>query len=190
MQKWSKLDMSVIIGISEVDAGTLRKAHATHPISLVEVRYSLLDRGIEESLIPAARELGIGIVTFANLFHGVIGGRNPQEKLAMLSKRMSPQAVEKLNEVVPRLDMLKDMANKKGITLSQLAIAWVLAQGDDIMALVGSQTVAQLHDTVKTIDINLSKDDLLQIEQIIPKEYASNSAMLPINLDRDGLFVW
>jgi len=178
------------VGISEVNAETLRKAHATHPVSLVEVRYSLLDREIEDSLIPTARELGIGIVTFANLFHGVIGGSNPSEKLAMLSKRMPPQAVEKLNQVIPRLDLVKKLADKKGVTLSQLAIAWVLAQGDDILALVGSRTVAQLQDTVKTIDINLDKDDLSEIEQAIPKEYAANSAMLPINLDKNGLFIW
>jgi aryl-alcohol dehydrogenase-like predicted oxidoreductase len=177
------------VGISEVDADTLRRAHATHPISLVEVGYSILNRGIEESLLPAARELGIGVVAFGILFHGVIGGSNPAEKVATLSKRMPLHAVEKLNQVVPRLELLKELADEKGITLSQLAIAWVLAQGDHILALVGSRTVAQLDSTLKTIDINLTKDDLQRIEQIIPKENASNSAMLPLNLDKNGLFV-
>lgn len=177
------------VGISEVDADTLRRAHATHPISLVEVGYSILNRGIEESLLPATRELGIGVVAFGILFHGVIGGSNPAEKVTTLSKRMPLHAVEKLNQVVPRLELLKELADEKGITLSQLAIAWVLAQGDNILALVGSRTVAQLDSTLKTIDINLTKDDLQRIEQIIPKEYASNSAMLPLNLDKNGLFI-
>lgn len=176
------------VGITEIDADTLRRAHAVHPISLVEVRYSLLDREIEQSLIPTARELGIGIVTFANLFHGVIGGSNPAEKLATLSQRMPSQAAEKLKQAVSRLDILKKIAAGKNVTVSQLAIAWVLAQGDDILALVGSRTVGQLHDTVKAVDIDLNKEDLQRIEQAIPKEYASNSAMLPINLDENGLF--
>lgn len=176
------------IGITEIDAETLRRAHSVHPISLLEVRYSLLDREIEQSLIPTARELGINIVTFANLFHGVIGGSNPAEKVAALSQRMPVQAAEKLKQAVSRLDILKDIADEKHVSVSQLAIAWVLAQGDDILALVGSRTVGQLHDTVKAIDINLTKEDLQRIEQAIPKEYASNSAMLPINLDENGLF--
>lgn len=176
------------VGITEIDAGTLRRAHAVHPISLVEVRYSLLDREIEQSLIPTARELGIGIVTFANLFHGVIGGSNPEEKLATLSRRMPPQAAEKLKQAVARLDVLKEMVAEKNVSVSQLAIAWVLAQGGDMLALVGSRTVGQLRDTVKAIEIDLSKEDLQRIEQAIPKEYASNSAMLPIDLDENGLF--
>ena len=176
------------VGITEIDAETLRRAHAVHPISLVEVRYSLLDRDIEEGILPTARELGIDVVTFANLFHGVIGGSNPAGKVAGLSQRMPPQAAEKLKQAVSRLELLKEMADEKNVSVSQLAIAWVLAQGDDILALVGSRTVEQLHDTVKAIDIHLSPEDLQRIEQIIPKEYASNSAMLPINLDENGLF--
>ena len=170
------------VGITEIDAETLRRAHAVHPISLVEVRYSLL------GILPTARELGIDVVTFANLFHGVIGGSNPAGKVAGLSQRMPPQAAEKLKQAVSRLELLKEMADEKNVSVSQLAIAWVLAQGDDILALVGSRTVDQLHDTVKAIDIHLSPEDLQRIEQIIPKEYASNSAMLPINLDENGLF--
>jgi aryl-alcohol dehydrogenase-like predicted oxidoreductase len=164
-------------GISQVDAETLRRAHATHPISLVEVEYSILNRKIEDGLLPAARELSIGIVAFGILFHGVIGGSNPAEKIAMLSKRMSPQAVDKLNKTIPRLDMLKEIADRKKITVAQLAIAWVLAQGDDILTLVGSRTVEQLRSTLNAIEINLDNGDLRQIEQAIPKEYASNSAM-------------
>lgn len=176
------------VGITEIDAETLRRAHAVHPIRLVELRYSLLDRDIEQDLIPTARELGIGIVTFANLFHGVIGGSRPVEKVAALSQRMAPQAAEKLRQAVSRLDILKEIADEKNASVSQLAIAWVLSQGDDMLALVGSRTVGQLHDTVKALDIHLSEEDLQRIERAIPKEYASNSAMLPINLDENGLF--
>jgi aryl-alcohol dehydrogenase-like predicted oxidoreductase len=171
-----------------MDAETLRKAHATHPVSMVEVGYSLLNRSIEDKLIPVARELGIGIAVFGVLFHGVIGGSNPEGRLATLSRRMPPPAVEKLKTAVSRLDLLKKFADEKGITLSQLAIAWVIAQGDDILTLVVSRTVEQLQSTVKAEDINLSKDDLARIEECIPREYASNTAMLPVNLDKNGLF--
>jgi len=175
-------------GLSEVDADTLRRAHAVHPIGMVEVRYSLLDREIEDSLIPAARELGIGIVTFANLFHGIIGGSNPMQKLATLGQRIPTQNADSLKQAVSRLDVLKKMADEKNVTEAQLAIAWVLAQGEDILALVGSRTVEQIHDTVKAMDVRLTTEDLQRIEQAIPKEYASNSVMLPINLDKNGLF--
>ncbi len=177
------------VGISEVDGDTLRRAHAVHPILLVEVQYSLLNRSIENSLLPAARELGVGVVAFANLFHGLIGSANLQEKLSALSRRMPAATVENLNKLIPRLNELNTIADKKGITVQQLAIAWVLAQGSDILALVGSRTVAQLYDTIKTADMELTKDDLMQIEQIIPKELASNSSMLEMNLDKNGLFI-
>jgi aryl-alcohol dehydrogenase-like predicted oxidoreductase len=176
------------VGVSEVDAETLRRAHATHPVSLVEAGYSLFNRSIEDSLIPAARELGIGIAVFGVLFHGVIGGSNPSGRLAMLSRRMSPQAVEKLKNAVSRLDLLKELAEEKGVTLARLAIAWVMAQGDDILTIVGARTVGQLQSTVKAGGVTLSKDDLARIEACIPKEYASNTAMLPVNLDKNGLF--
>lgn len=178
------------VGISEVDSETLRRAHATHPISLVEVQYSILNRSIEESLLPTARELGIGIVAFGILFHGVIGGNNSQQKVAMLSKRMSQQAAEKLYKSLSGINELETLADEKGISVSQLAIAWVLAQGDDILALIGSHNVEQLHNTLKAVNVVLNEQDFQRIERAIPKEYANNSAMLPLNLDKDGLFVF
>ncbi len=177
------------VGISEVNGETLRRAHAVHPISLVEVQYSLLNRSIEDSLLPVARELGIGVVAFANLFHGLIGNSNPAEKLAALSRRMPAATVANLNKLMPRMTELKTIADEKNITVQQLAIAWVLAQGEDILALVGSRTVDQLHDTIRTIGIELGTEDLQRIEQIIPKELACNSSMLEMNLDKNGLFI-
>lgn len=176
------------IGVSEVDAGTLRRANNTHPISLVEVQYSLLNRSIEESLLPAARELGIGTVAFGVLFAGLIGGTSREEKLSTLGRRMTADKSEQLSSKLSQMDALKELADEKGITLAQLAIAWVLAQGEDIMALVGSRTVSQVNDTVKAIDINLSDDDLQRIEQIFPKAEATSSYMIPFNTDKNGLF--
>jgi aryl-alcohol dehydrogenase-like predicted oxidoreductase len=86
------------------------------------------------------------------------------------------------------MDALKEIADERGITLAQLAIAWVLAQGSDILALVGSRTLSQLNDTVKAIDINLNANDLKRIEQIVPKSEASSSYMMSLDIDKNGLF--
>lgn len=176
------------IGISEVDGATLRKANATHPISLVEVRYSLMDRHIEDDLLPVARELGIGVVAFAVLLSGIIGGSSPENKLSIMGKRLPSSSVENLKNSYQLSAALKEIADEKGITLAQLAIAWVLAQGDDILALVGSRTIPQVQDTIKSANIHLNSNDLKRIEQIIPKAQANSSYMLDMNLDERGLF--
>jgi len=176
------------VGISEVNGETLRKANAVHPISLVEVRYSLMDRQIEDDLLPTARELGIGIVAFGVLLSGLIGGSSTEEKLSVLSKRVSSSSLESIQNNISKSDALQQIADEKGITLAQLAISWVLSQGDDILALVGSRTPSQIHDTVKALDIHLSENDLRRIEQIIPKEKAISSYMMDAKLDENGLY--
>lgn len=176
------------VGISEVDGTTLRKANSVHPISLVEVRYSLMDRHIEDDLLPAARELGIGVVAFNVMLAGMIGGNTPEQKLSAM-KHLSAQAFDNINKNLSSAEALEKIANEKGITLAQLAIAWVLAQGEDIIALVGSRTVAQITDSLKAIDVNLSENDLERIEQLVPKVQAVSSYMLDMNLDKNGLFI-
>lgn len=176
------------IGISEVDGTTLRKANDVHPISLVEVRYSLMDRHIEDNLLPTARELGVGVVAFNVLLGGMIGGSAPQQKLSAM-KHLSTEAREGIGNNLSAAEALQNIANEKGITLAQLAIAWVLAQGEDIIALVGSRTVEQINDSLKAIEVKLTKDDLARMEQLIPKTQANSSYMLDMNLDKNGLFI-
>lgn len=176
------------IGISEVDGATLRKANETHPISLVEVRYSLMDRHIEDDLLPTARELGIGVVAFNVMLSGLIGGSAPQQKLSAM-KYLPSETLAGISNNLSATDGLEIIAREKEISLAQLAIAWVLAQGEDIIALVGSRTVAQINDSLKAINVNLTKDDLARIEQLIPKAQANSSNMLDISLDKNGLFV-
>ena len=176
------------IGISEVDGATLRKANAVHPISLVEVRYSLMDRHIEDDLLPTARELGVGIVAFNVMLAGMIGGNAPEQKLSAM-KHLSAKAFDNISTNLSAADALKEIAREKGITLAQLAIAWVLAQGEDIIALVGSRTVAQITDSLIAIDVKLNANDLKKIEQLIPKAQATSSYMLDMNLDKNGLFI-
>jgi aryl-alcohol dehydrogenase-like predicted oxidoreductase len=178
------------IGISEVDAATLRRANATHPVSLVEVTYSMMARKIEDELIPAARELGIGVVGFGVLLAGIIGGKDPQGKLAHIKHMVSAQTLENFNLNLSLSDALEEIAKEKGATLSQMAIAWVLSQGKDIMALVGCRTPEQVQDALKAVAINLTKEDLDRIEKILPKENAKSDYMPPMNLAENGFFKW
>jgi len=176
------------IGVTEVNAKILRRAHLTHPIGLVEVTYSLMNRHIEDELISAARKLGIGIVGFGVLLAGAIGGPSPQQALKMIGHMVSSSTLENVNHNMSQTDALTQIANEKGLTLAQLAISWVLSQGKDIMALVGSRTVEQVEKSLKAAEVILSKEDLERIEKIIPKENALSNYMPPINLDKNGLF--
>ena len=176
------------IGISEVNGETLRRANATYPISLVEVRYSLMDRHIEDDLLLAARELEVGVVGFGVLLSGMVGGNYQEEKLKAISNRISPAALENMKTNLARAEALKEIANEKNITLAQLAIAWVLAQGKDILALIGSRTVEQAESTIKALDVEITEEDLNRINQIIPKEEAKSSYMLDLDISPNGLF--
>ncbi|MCY0970762.1 aldo/keto reductase [Chryseobacterium wangxinyae] len=176
------------IGISEVDAATLRRANATHPISLVEVTYSLMGRKIEDELLPTARELGVGVVGFGVLLSGMIGGSDPHSKLNHIKHMISDGTLENFNQNLSLSQALEEIAKEKNITLSQLAIAWVLSQGKDIMALVGSRTTDQVENALKAIHVNLTEEDIERIEKIIPKENAKSDYMPAMNLAENGLF--
>ena len=176
------------IGISEVNGEILRRANAVHPISLVEVRYSLADRHIEDDLLPTARELGVGIVAFGVLLSGLIGGSSQEEKLKSIGQRISPEALATMKANLARTNALKQIAVEKGATLAQLAIAWVLAQGEDIIALVGSRTASQIKDTIQALNVKLTKEDLDRINRIMPKAEATCSYMLDVDIDSKGLF--
>lgn len=178
------------IGISEVDATTLRRANATHPIGLVEVTYSLMGRKIEDELLPTARELGIGVVGFGVLLSGMIGGSNPNSKLDHIKHMVSGSTLENFNQNLSLSDALEEIAKEKGATLSQLAIAWVMSQGKDIMALVGSRTPEQVKNALKAVYLTLTQEDLERIEKIIPKENAKSDYMPAMNLAENGLFKW
>lgn len=133
------------IGLSEVDAQTLRKAHAIHPIRLVESVYSVIDHSIENEVLPVARELGIGIVAF-----GLMG-------LGKLTKYKED----------PLIDTLQALSKEKHVSLAQLAHAWILAKGEDIIPLVGAKNTLQLEDTLQSVSIRLSAEDIERITDAI-----------------------
>jgi aryl-alcohol dehydrogenase-like predicted oxidoreductase len=151
------------------------------------VTYSLMDRKMEEDLIPAARELGV--VGFGVLLSGLIGGSNPQHKLDHIKHMRTPATLENFHQNLALSEALTALAAEKNAS-TQLAIAWVLAQGEDILALVGCRTPEQVQNAIQALAITLTEDDLARIEQILPREKARNNYMPAMNLAENGLFKW
>ena len=154
------------IGLTEIDADTLRRAHKVHPIHTVESQYSLIERGIEEDIIPVARELGVNVLAFGALGHGLLNDR-------ILTAGNSPTAspmggpmlnAENLPKNLPLVKALKAIADDKGVSLSQLVTAWVLTKCPDIMCLIGTTSPEHLQNNIDALNIVLSPDDMNRIE--------------------------
>ena len=164
------------IGVSEVGVETLRRAAAVHPISDLQIEYSLLSRGVEGAILPAARELGIGITAYGVLSRGLLSGHwSPDRQLQGGDFRgMSPRFQgENLQRNLELVDALASVAKDLGVTTAQLAIAWVTAQGDDIAALVGARRRERLTESLGAADLALSEQDLAAIEAAVPAGSAS-----------------
>jgi aryl-alcohol dehydrogenase-like predicted oxidoreductase len=155
------------IGLSEVSAATIRRAAAVHPIVDVQLEYSLFTRGIEERILPACRELGIGITAYGVLARGIFGGELSRAREARMA--MPRFQGENLERNLALANALRAAAGAKGITLGQAAIAWVLHQGDDIVPLVGARKRAQLADALGALEVKLDAADLAAIEVAVPK---------------------
>jgi aryl-alcohol dehydrogenase-like predicted oxidoreductase len=159
------------IGLSEVDAATIRRAHAVHPIADLQIEYSLLSRGVEADILPTLRELGIGLTAYGVLGRGLLSGHwaagqgaGPGD-LRSRSPRFSDENVEHNLALV---EALRRVAATKGCTVAQLAIAWVAAQGEDIVALVGARTRPRLAEALPALDVEMTADDLAEIEKAVP----------------------
>ena len=163
------------IGLSEVGAETLRRASAVHPIVDLQIEYSLLSRGIEDTILPACRELGIAITAYGVLSRGLIGGSWTKPSTDPRDWRTHSPRFQgnNLERNVALVDALRRIAEAKGLTVSQIAIAWVLQRGDDIIPLVGSRTRKQLADSLAALDVRLEPGDLSAIEAAIPKGAAA-----------------
>ncbi|MEV5479528.1 MULTISPECIES: aldo/keto reductase [Streptomyces] len=159
------------IGLSEVGAETLRRAAAVAPISDLQIEYSLVSRGIEEAILPTCRELGIGITAYGVLSRGLISGHFGRDrKLAPNDFRgMSPRFQgENLDRNLDLVDALRKIAEQKGVSVAQTAIAWVLSRGEDIVPLVGARRRDRLAEALGSLDVPLDADDLAAIERAIP----------------------
>ncbi|MBT2413230.1 aldo/keto reductase [Streptomyces sp. ISL-12] len=159
------------IGLSEVGAGTVRRAAATAPISDLQIEYSLISRGIEEEILPAVRELGIGVTAYGVLSRGLISGHfTPDRQLAATDFRAhSPRFQgDNLQHNLGLVEALRKIAEGKGVSVAQVAIAWVLSRGTDIVPLVGARTRERLGEALGALDVTLDAADLAAIEEAVP----------------------
>ncbi|MEU6855051.1 aldo/keto reductase [Actinacidiphila alni] len=159
------------IGLSEVGAETLRRAASVAPIADVQIEYSLFDRGIEREILPAARELGTGITAYGVLSRGLLSGHwTPQRGVAEDDFRaFSPRfSAENLDRNLGLVEALRKVAEGKGITVAQAAIAWVLSRGDDIVPVIGARRRDRLAETLSALEVDLSEADLADIERAVP----------------------
>jgi aryl-alcohol dehydrogenase-like predicted oxidoreductase len=159
------------IGLSEAGVDNIRKANSVHPICDLQIEYSLMSRGIEEKILPVCRELGIGITAYGVLSRGLLSGHwSKDRELSKFDFRsMSPRFdKENVDHNLKLVDALKKIADEKGATVAQIAIAWVLSRGEDIAALVGSRKRTQLHEALGAENVLLSENDLKHIEEVVP----------------------
>jgi aryl-alcohol dehydrogenase-like predicted oxidoreductase len=163
------------IGLSEVGPETIKRAAAAHPICDLQIEYSLLTRGIEQEILPACRTLGIGITAYGVLSRGLISGHWQKEKAGKGDFRaFSPRFQgENVDKNLALVEALRRVADAKGATVAQIAIAWVAAQGKDIIPLIGARTRERLKESLGALELTLTPKDLAAIEAAIPRGAAS-----------------
>ncbi|KAL3507822.1 hypothetical protein ACH5RR_033204 [Cinchona calisaya] len=163
------------IGLSEANIDTIKRAHAIHPITAIQMEYSLLTREIEDEIIPLCRELGIGIAAYSPLGRGFLGGKAVSEIIPSYSQlnripRYSGEHLEKNKPVYTRLEQL---AAEHSCTTPQLALAWLLHQGDDIVPIPGTTKLKNLDCNIGSLDLKLTPDDLKIISEAVPVDEVS-----------------
>ncbi len=178
------------IGLSEVGAQTIRRAAAVHPIADLQIEYSLISRGIEETILPTLRELGIGLTAYGVLARGLISGHWQAKPLAAGDFRAhNPRFQDgNVDANLALVEALRKVAEARGASVAQVAIAWVAAQGDDIVPLVGARRRDRLTESLGALDVKLSADDLAAIERAVPKDAAAGTrypAMAMADLDSE-----
>ena len=160
------------IGLSEAAADTIRRANAVHPIAAVQTEYSLWSRDPEDQVLPTCRELGIGFVPYSPLGRGFLAGRftSPDELDEGDFRRTGPRFTgDNLQANLRLADKVKEIAAEKGVTPAQLAIAWLLAQDDDIVPIPGTKRRTYLEQNAAAVDVRLTADDLTRIDAELPQ---------------------
>ncbi len=163
------------IGLSEVSARTLRRAVALHPIAALQIEYSLMSRGIEREILPAARELGMPVVAYGVLSRGLISDATIENGAGAgeIRSRMPRFQAENFERNRALIEALAQIARARGASVAQLAFAWLCARGPDIVPLIGARTRAQLADALAGLSLTLREDELASIEQAVPKDAAA-----------------
>jgi aryl-alcohol dehydrogenase-like predicted oxidoreductase len=164
------------LGLSEAGAETIRRAHATHPIAALQSEYSLWSRDIEDDIIPTIRELGIGLVAYSPLGRGFLTGRFasiddlPEDDFRRSSPRFQGENFQKNLDLVRQIE---EIAAARGCTASQRALAWVHAQGGDVVPIPGTKRRKYLEENVAALEVELTPEDLSRIEEVAPKGVAA-----------------
>lgn len=163
------------IGLSETSAQTLRRAHSVHPICDLQIEYSIMSRGIEEEILPTARELGVSVTAYGVLSRGLLSGRWSQGNTGEKDMRPSLPRFQgaNLENNLKLVESLRAIAEEKRCTVAQLSIAWVLARGDDIVPLIGARQRNRLSEALEALEVTLSEDDLMRIETAVPPNTVS-----------------
>ncbi|HET6231367.1 MAG TPA: aldo/keto reductase [Longimicrobiaceae bacterium] len=170
------------VGLSEMGAETIRRAHAVHPVADLQIEYSLISRGIEGEILPTCRELGVAITAYGVLSRGLLSGHWSTDRAAAPGdfRAHSPRfSGENLAHNLGLVDALRGIAEAKGATVAQVAIAWVLAQGGDIVPLIGARRRDRLTEALGALDLELSADDLAEIERAVPADAAAGDRYAP-----------
>ncbi len=172
-------------GLSEAGSETIRRAHAVQPVSVLQTEYSIFERAVEVEILPTLRELGVGFVPYSPLGRGFLtsevrpAAEYPEDDMRSWDERWQPGNYE---ENVRAIERLRELAASKGITVAQLALAWLLAQGDDIVPIPGTRSPERLEENVAAADVILTPDDLDRIQGILPQGAAGArypAAMMP-----------
>ena len=161
------------IGLSEVGAEAIRRAHAVHPITWLQIEYSLLSRGIEADILPTVRELGIAVTAYGVLSRGLLSGHWSKERseTAQDFRGHLPRfSGENLERNLSLVEALRQIAQEQNATVAQVAIAWVLSRGNDIIPLIGARRRERLNEALGALELHLSEDDLAQIEVAVPPD--------------------
>jgi aryl-alcohol dehydrogenase-like predicted oxidoreductase len=164
------------IGLSEVGAATIRRAQAVHPIADLQIEYSLISRGIEDEILPTCRALGIGITAYGVLSRGLISGHWDKSKVFGKGdfRSFSPRFQKtNLDRNLALVEALRQIAGDKGVTVAQIAIAWVLGRGSDIVPLIGARRRERLSEALGALEFDLTPADLAVIEQAVPRGAAA-----------------
>ncbi len=162
------------IGLSEAGADTIRRANAVHPVCDLQIEYSIMSRGIEDKILPVCKELAIGITAYGVLSRGLLSGHwNSGIELSPFDfrKAMAPRFTGgNLEKNLSLVEELRKIADSKGITVAQLAIAWVLSRGEEIVPLVGARKRVQLKESLGAGEVVLTAEDLQKIEKAVPSQ--------------------
>jgi aryl-alcohol dehydrogenase-like predicted oxidoreductase len=170
------------LGLSEAGAETIRRAHAVHPVADLQIEYSLISRGIEQEILPTTRELGIGVTAYGVLSRGLISGHWTRDRQTTSNdfRSRSPRfSRENLDRNLELAEALTHVAEAKGATAAQAAIAWVLSRGADIVPLIGARRRDRLQEALGALDLHLTGEDLHTIEAAVPADRAAGDRYDP-----------